>query len=327
MMAFTHKVSAALMGLAVAVVAAFAVASSASANTYYYPQYYPYTTATYTSSAEIARLMNQVYALLAQLQALQAQVDYTPYKPGKTYTHTYNQSGYKSYDVEVDTVDVDVEGDDSATFTGEVELDDASYVNVWFAYGTDSSLDEETDEERVDDDGEFEIEVDDLDEDERYYVRAVAEDPSGYLTYGDILAFTTGDDDNDDDDDDNSDDDLPEAETLDAEDVSDDSAELHGEISMNDFEDGLAFFVYGEDEDAVEDVENEDTYGDIDADGDDLRKVMLSSSFDGTRTFWATVFGLDENTDHYFRICVEYEDEDNDETLECGNVEEFTTED
>ncbi len=305
-------------GVAAAVlcVAAFAPASSAQA---YYPQYqYQYQYQTVYSASEIQRLMNQLYALLAQLQALQSN-QHSPVK------HTYNQSGYGSYDVEVDTTDVDVENDDSATFYGEVELDDASYADVWFVYGTDGDLTEETDDERIDDDEEFDMEVDDLDEDERYYVRAVAEDPSGFITYGDILAFTSGNEDDNDNDDDDNDDDIPEAETEDAEDISDDAAELHGEIDMNDFEDGLAFFVYGQDEDAVEDVDHEDTYADIDEDGDDLQKFTLTSSMDGSRTFWSTISGLDEDTDYFFRICVEYEDEDDDQTLQCGSVEDFTT--
>ncbi len=94
---------------------------------------------------------------------------------------------------------------------------------------------------------------------------------------------------------------------------------------MNDFEDGLAFFVYGQDEDMVEEVADEDTYEDIDEDGDDLQKFQLTSSLDGSRRFWSTRSGLDEDTEYFFRICVEYEDEDDDETLECGSVESFTT--
>ena len=323
MMTFAQNGLKVCVGVLAALMMVAAFAPSASAATYYYPQYtYPYTTATYTNSAEIQRLLNQVYALLAQLQTLQAQMGHGY---GPVYTHTYKQSGYGSYDVEVDTTDVEVEGDDCATFTGEVELDDAPYADVWFIYGTDGRLTEETDDERLDDDEEFEMEVDDLDEDERYYVRAVAEDPSGFITYGDILAFTSGDEDDSDDDDDNDDEDIPEVDTQDAEDIDEDSAELHGEVDMNDFDDGLAFFVYGEDEDQVEDVEDEDTYSDIDEDGDDLQKFSVASSLDGSRTFWSTISGLNEDTEYFFRMCVEYEDEDEDDTLQCGSVESFTT--
>ncbi|MFM2381628.1 MAG: hypothetical protein RLZZ76_395 [Candidatus Parcubacteria bacterium] len=139
-------------------------------------------------------------------------------------------------------------------------------------------------------------------------------------------------DDNDDDDndgndgnDDNDDEDTPEASTDDAEDVEETTAEIHGEISMNDYEDGIAFFVYGEDEDAVEDVEDESEYNDVDQDGDNIRKILLRSNLDDDRSFSARLSGLDEDTDHFFRICVQYDDEDDDETLVCGDVESFTT--
>src|SRR5690606_5339009 len=140
---------------------------------------------------------------------------------------------------------------------------------------------------------------------------------------GEILAFNSGDDYNDDDDHDN--DDIPDVNTEDAEDVDEDSAELHGEVDMNDFEDGRVFFVYGQDESDIEDVEDEDSYSDVDEQGDDLQKVQVYSNLDNSRSFWVSVFGLDDDTDYYFRICVEYEDEDGDDTLECGSVEEFTT--
>jgi hypothetical protein len=312
-----------IVGLTLALVCAISFAPTASASYYQTQYYYPYATATY-SSADIQRLMMQVQVLMAQLQALQAQSGYK-YHGGKTYTHTYQQSGYKSYDVEVETADVDSDDDESATFIGEIELDDAPYADVWFEYGQDGDLDESTADERMDDDGEFEMEVDDLDEDERYYVRAVAEDPSGSLSYGNILAFTSGHDDDDDDDDDDNDDDIPEVDTQDAENVDENSAELHGEVDMNDFEDGLAFFVYGQDEDAVEEVEDESEYDDIDEEGEDLQKFTLMSGLDGIRTFWASISGLEDDSDYFFRICVEYEDEDNDTVLECGAVESFTT--
>ncbi len=321
--------------LAIALLCAVSFAPAASAQTYYYPSYPTYQYQSYNtqtvSPAHIQSLLNQLYALMAQLQALQGGADYTyPSKPTTIkYTTGYD---HEDYDIEVETDDVDV-NDDEATFSGSIELDDASYAHVWFEYGTDGDLDEETEDMKVTDDEDFDIDVDDLDEGDRYYVRAVAQDPSGYVAYGEILAFTAGNDDDDEDededdedDDDENDDDIPEVTTLDSEDVDDNSAEIHGEIDMNDFENGLAFFVNGQDEDAVEEVEDEDSYSDVDSDGDDLQKFVLSSDLDDTRTFWSTISGLDEDTDYFFRICVEYEDEDGDDTLECGDTESYTTE-
>jgi len=118
----------------------------------------------------------------------------------------------------------------------------------------------------------------------------------------------------------------PEVNTLSARNIKHDRAELRGEVDMNDFKDGRVFFVYGQDEDQVEDIENDyDTYSDIDEDGDDLQKVQVDSRLDGKKSYWRTVWGLDRNTNYYFQICVEYEDEDDDQTIACGGVEEFKT--
>lgn len=315
-----------LVGIVVAALCATAFAPSAfAAQTYYYPTYQ-----TTQNTVQIQSLLNQLYALIAQLQNVQGGVNYT-YGHSQVKKQVYSPS-YGNYDVEVETTDFDVEDDDTVTMFGEVELDDAPYAFVWFEYGEGGDITEESDSLKLTDDEEFDIEVDDLDEDERYYFRAVAEDPSGYRSYGDLMGFGTDDDDDDDDDNDDNDDDdndndddTPEATTDDAENTEENSAELRGEIEMNEFDEGLVFFVYGEDEELVEDVEDEDMYSDIDEEGEDLQKVQVDSSLDGTRSYWTTVFNLNDDTDHFFRICVEYEDEDNDETLECGDVEEFTT--
>ena len=38
-----------------------------------------------------------------------------------------------------------------------------------------------------------------------------------------------------------------------------------------------------------------------------------------------TITSLDDDTEHYFTICVEFEDEDDDEKIICGDVEDFET--
>lgn len=297
-------------------------APKASAESYYYP--------VQGNTQSLQQLIVYLNTLLAQLETLQNQYENRygqPYVPGfqyGPYTYTYTvpvRNRFIDYDVEVETERVrNIDGDE-ATFYGDVDLDDADYAYVWFEYGQRGDIDEETDKERVTRDTSFNERVDDLEEDERYYVRAVAEDPAGYRTYGRLIAFDADDD----GDSSSRDDDEPEATTDDAEDVEDDRAELHGEVDMNDFSNGLVFFVYGEDEDAVEDVADEDEYRDIDEDGRDLQKFVVDSDLDGGSSYWGTVSGLRDNTDHYFRICVEYEDEDDDPTLECGQVEHFET--
>ena len=151
----------------------------------------------------------------------------------------------------------------------------------------------------------------------------MAEGPNGRRDYGRVLTFRTDDDGRG-----GRDDDEPRAETDSADDVDEDSAELRGEVDMNDFRNGIVFFVYGEDEDQIEDVERDyDSFSDVDEDGDDLQKELVDSDLDGRDDYRERVSGLDEVTEYFFRICVEYEDEDNDDTLECGDVEDFTTDD
>ncbi len=131
----------------------------------------------------------------------------------------------------------------------------------------------------------------------------------------------------DDDDDDWDNEDEPEVETRSASDINDDDAELRGYVDMNDFEDGEVFFVYGTDEDQIEDVEDDfDSYSDVDTDGENLRKVRVDSSLDDSDSYETRVTGLDDDTEYYFSICVGYEDEDNDDALACGEVEDFETE-
>lgn len=120
--------------------------------------------------------------------------------------------------------------------------------------------------------------------------------------------------------------DEPEVETDRATSIGASDARLEGNVDMMDFEDGEVFFVYGTDEDQVEDVEDDyDSYRDIDEDGDDLQKVRVDSSFDGEDDFSYRVTGLDDDTDYYFQICVGFEDDDDDERIICGGVEDFTT--
>lgn len=234
------------------------------------------------------------------------------------------RDGFDSSDDDLDVTTrsaINIE-ENEATLRGRIIFDeDADEAEVWFEYGTSRyDLDEETDKEDIDEgDSEyFSIDIDDLKEGETYYFRAVAEDEDGNEDYGSTLSFRT----------DGNSDDEPVATTRSARDIEDDEVELRGEVDMNDFDDGIVFFVYGEDENDIDDVENDfDSYTNVDENGDDLQKVLIDSNHDGSDTFTRTVTGLDDATNHYFRICVEYEDEDSDETLTCGSVLDFRTDD
>lgn len=285
---------------------------------------YPTTPVYQTQSSQ--DLVAYLYALIAQLQSLQTQYYYQyghQYgNPGQTYYRpVYNHNSYDDYDVEVETLRARDIDDEEARLYGEVDLDGAPYAYVWFEYGQGGRLTDHTDEEKVSDDDDFSAYVDDLDEDEKYYFRAVAEDPDGQRTYGELMSFETDDHGGSS----SNNDDEPDVETGDAKNIDEDSARIYGEVDMNDFDDGLVFFVYGEDEDAVEDVEDENEYNDVDEEGDDLQKVKIYSNLDDERSFWLEIGGLDDDTDYYYRICVEYEDEDDDEVLVCGDTEHFQT--
>lgn len=211
--------------------------------------------------------------------------------------------------------------DDRATLRGELDLNDADYAEVWFEYGTVSSnLNRETDTTRLDDGDAltFDELVTDLDEDTRYYYRAVAEDDNGDKDYGIIRAFITGGVSRE----------VPLVYTYTARNVTDTAADIRGEIDMREFENGTVFFVYGTDRGAVEDVVNDfDTYADIEEDDTELglQKVLEDSDLDGNDVFTRTITSLEPGTKYFVAMGVEYENDDNDKVLLVGNVRSFTT--
>lgn len=228
-------------------------------------------------------------------------------------------------DVDVDTLSPDDITDEEVVFRGKVV--DGRNVEVWFAFDEDDKTPScSSDSQREDPDGDdeydegdtFKLEMDSLDEDTKYYYRACAEDEDGDEVSGSIRSFTT---------DDESQDDEPFADTEDADDITDESAELSGSIDMNDFNNGRVFFVWGEDEDLVDEIEDEyEEYADIEEESDDLQKKQVDSDLDHQDDYSLEVDDLDDDTDHFFAICVEYEEEDSIPVIICGNTEEFTTE-
>ncbi len=253
----------------------------------------------------------------------------------KAYLHqlimilaSYQQGGYSTSDSDADvdarTLTATEVDEYSATLRAEVDMHNEDEAELYFEYGRSSgNLSLKTSREDLDDtdDGDtIEMDVSGLSEDTRYYYRAVAVDEDGDKDYGVVYNFITDGDSNDDDEE-------PVVTTRSATDIDDESAELRGAVDMNDFDNGLAFFVYGEDEDAVYDVEDDfDSYDDVDEDSDNLQKVLVDSDVDDYEELSEDVTGLDDNADIFFALCVEYEDMDDDSTLSCGAVREFTTE-
>jgi len=211
---------------------------------------------------------------------------------------------------------------DEALLRGRVlDFNRSDYADVWFEYDTDrNDLDNKTSTRRIDDDEyrAFGYRVTNLRDDTTYYYRAAGADDEGERDYGSVFSFTTNRDNNGSDE--------PSVTTQSATNVRDDSVELRGYVDMNDFNNGEVFFVYGEDENQVQDVEDDfDSYLDVDEDGDDLQKVRVDRDLDDQASYQTEVSFLNDNTRHYFTICVGYEDEDDDQVLKCGSVRSFTT--
>ena len=262
--------------------------------------------------------LNQLLALIYKLQVLliaQNQMD-------------RGDRGGSGSDLNMTTLPARDIDENSAELRGKVHFGNSDTADVWFEYGKNRfNLNNTTDEINLDDSDNktFTKTVSGLNDDTLYYFRAVGEDEDGDEDMGSTLSFRTDEDGNNDDDNDD-DGDKPDVQTEMAEDVTDDSAELNGSVDMNDFSDGNVFFVFGEDEDMVMDVESDfSTYTEIDESGDDLQKVLVDSGLDNQDDYTFTADNLDDDTDHFFSMCVEYENEDDDQTIVCGDVEEFTT--
>jgi hypothetical protein len=291
-----------------------------------------YTNYSPTSQAEIIAYLQGIIAQLqAELAARQGnqvyshnqyqyQYQYQPQPVGQVYGVTYPNT---TYQVEAGTGFVSADRGEYTLF-GTVDLNGAGYAYAWFEYGDDDDFGRTTSRKHITQDVRFSATVYPSRGDDYLYYRAVTESPNGHRDYGSTRAvFVRGN--NNYNDNGNYNGNLPDVETDRADDIDDHSAELNGSVDMNDFRNGLVFFVYGEDENDVEDVDREDSYRDIDERGDDLQKFTVDSDLDGDDDYSRRITGLDDDTEYFFRICVEFEDDDDDERLVCGEVEDFET--
>lgn len=115
----------------------------------------------------------------------------------------------------------------------------------------------------------------------------------------------------------------PDAQTQAAQNVTQNSATLRGNVNMNDFSNGTVFFVWGQNQNQVQNASNYNTYNSIPQNGQNLQKQTVQSGFSGSSNFDTYVSGLNTNNQYYFRICVEYYDVSS--RLECGNLRNFNT--
>jgi len=276
--------------------------------TYYQYQYVPQNQ--YTNQSQVEYLLAVLRQLQAQLASL-CSAGLCGQVAGVTY------SGYS--DIDVTTLSATNIDRDEARLRGSIDFNSDRYAYAWFEWGTNqNNLNRTTSHIRYNDnDDTYSVRITNLDRNERYYFRAIGEDESGRLDYGAIRNFQTdgsGSSRNDD----------PDVTIESARNVTDRRAELRGRVDMNDFDNGIVFFVYGQDQSQVEDIAQDyDTYNDLDEDGDDLQKERVDSSLDGSRSYTMTLNGLDNNERYYFTLCVQYDD--GDDVLECAPVDDFRT--
>lgn len=244
------------------------------------------------------------------------------------YGNYYGQSMWSNYYMQtvVQTGLARSIEDDEAIISGRIYPNKTNYSYIWFEYGRNPNyLNGRTPEMRINSNYpiEFSKRITNLNEDTRYFFRAVSRGKNGMISYGTISSFVT---DGDNYDNDSNDEDTPEVSTGNSTSITDNSAKVKGSVDMNDFENGLVFFLYGEDEDQIENVVDDyDTYNSIDEDGSDLQKVKADSGLDDQKSYTLEIYNLDEDTDYYYSVCVQYENEDGDDEIICGDVKNFTT--
>lgn len=158
------------------------------------------TDATYQPQT-VEEMIAYLYGIIAQLQAqLDARTGGGSDSGNSSGSgSTVRPGGGNSRSLDVDTLSADDIRDDEADLRGRIDLNGNDYAYTWFEYGEDDDdLDDRTVRRRVTDTTgdrqSVRINLDDLDEDERYYYRLVGENESGDEFFGRIRDFRTDDD-------------------------------------------------------------------------------------------------------------------------------------
>lgn len=161
------------------------------------------TTSTTFKPQTIEEMIAYLYGIIAQLQA---QIDAQTGGSGSSSSggsssgsSSARPGNSSSRSLDVDTLSAADIRDDEADLRGRIDLNGNDYAYAWFEYGEDDDdLDERSVRRRVSDTTgdrqDVRINVDDLDEDERYYYRLVGENESGTRYYGSVRNFRTDDD-------------------------------------------------------------------------------------------------------------------------------------
>jgi len=272
-----------------------------------------------TNAELIAYLYGIVVQLQAQLEALEEAEDDDSQSRSSTVSR-----GRNPYFVNVITLAPTAISRNAATLKAEVDKGGSDYLDVWFEYGEDVD-DDRSKSQTVTQPQRQSITavIDDLDDDTDYEFRIVAEDEDGNRRYGETRTFTTISRANT-----QSFSGRPVAETEGAKNISAYGAEIEGFISMNDYKEGYAFMVFGSSRSDVENAEDYASYNDIPISGVIVNKVSVNSQFTGRNTIRTSAYGLRAATKYYYRVCVQYYEDEDDKTdpeLHCGEVASFTT--
>jgi len=221
--------------------------------------------------------------------------------------------------IQIDTLSAQNEDENSALLRGEVVEEEDGNVSTWFEYGINQSTVSNGNGSTLSVSGTynqgntFTRTLTGLDDNTTYYFRACGEDQNNNQDCGSVENFITntvsgGND--------------PDVTTDSPDNVDTDSAELNGEYDMNDFTDGDIFFVWSDNDNDLDDVENEDNINDV----EDFAEVeIIDQGVDGSDNVSETIHGLDQGTTYYYRLCVLYNDENGDDVITCGSTREFTT--
>ncbi|MFT5832195.1 MAG: hypothetical protein ACI9SY_000578 [Candidatus Paceibacteria bacterium] len=106
--------------------------------------------------------------------------------------------------------------------------------------------------------------------------------------------------------------------------VSGEAISLSIDVNMRDMEDGRVYVVYGESRTEVTEAVEEE-YNNIDENDERLQAKRLATRVIGTREIIATIDDLDDETEHYYAVCVSYDGRR--DGFVCTRIDSFTTPD
>ncbi len=212
-------------------------------------------------------------------------------------------------------------GRENAELRGEIDRGASSEVIVWMEYGRGNTLTNRSDLQTITRVGRQTVSftLEDLRSNTTYSYRLVAEDVDGNLIIGQTRTFTTiaptavqtfrG---------------RPTTETEGVTNVNTGGATVQGFVSMNDFASGRVFFVFGSDRNRVVNLERlYNNFSEIPTVRGEFGTRVVHARFSGRNTVTTNLSGLPRATLHYYRVCVEYTEQDRTQ-LTCGNTETFT---